>query len=124
MATAVRQSNTNGITGCGMSRATLEATGHRHWATTRSVLPQRLPGQQTNKQQSTNQPKKLAVLMAAVVRRYNTARISQWRRSRASLEDTGCHHRASTRSDKHNLDIPLPVFFEFFIITLYTKVAG
>jgi hypothetical protein len=50
MATAVHRSNTDGIAQCGMSRATLEATGCRHQATTHSVLPQRLPGQQANKQ--------------------------------------------------------------------------
>jgi hypothetical protein len=54
MATAVRRSNTDGIAQCGMSRATPEATGRRHRATTCSLLPQRLPGQQANKQQSTN----------------------------------------------------------------------
>jgi hypothetical protein len=49
----------------------------QHWATTRSVLSEQPPGQQANKQQSTNTPKKLAVLMAAVVHRYNTVRIAQ-----------------------------------------------
>ncbi len=37
MATAVRRSNTDGIARCGMSRATLEATGCRHRATTCSI---------------------------------------------------------------------------------------
>ncbi len=50
MATAVHQSNTDSITQCGMSRATQEATGRRHWATSHSVLPQRPPGQQQTKQ--------------------------------------------------------------------------
>jgi hypothetical protein len=50
MAMAVRRSNTDGITQCSMSRATPEATGCRHWATTHSVLPQRPPGQQQSKQ--------------------------------------------------------------------------
>jgi hypothetical protein len=76
MATAVRQSNTDGIARCGMSRATLEATGRLHQATTHSVLPQRPPGQQANKQQSTNSPKKLAVLMAMAMRRYVTTHIA------------------------------------------------
>ncbi len=44
MATAVSRSNTDGIAQCGMSRATPEATGHCHRATTCSVLPQRPPG--------------------------------------------------------------------------------
>jgi hypothetical protein len=102
MATAVRQSNTDGITRCGMSRATPEATGRCHWATTCYVSPQRLPGQQANKQQSTNTPKQVAVLMAMAMRRYITARIAQWRRSRASLEATGCRHQASIMSDNIN----------------------
>jgi hypothetical protein len=76
MATAVRQSSTDGIAQCGMSRATPEATGCRHQVTTCSILPQQPPEQQANKQQSTNTPKKVAMLMAAVVRRYNTVRIA------------------------------------------------
>ncbi len=65
MAMAVRQSNADGITQWGMSRATPEATGRRHWTTTHSALPQQRPGQQQ------------AILMAAAVRRYNTGRIAQ-----------------------------------------------
>ncbi len=84
---------------CGMSRATSEATGRHHRATTCSVSPQQPPEQQANKQQSTNIPKKVAMLMAAAVCRYNTARIAQWRRSRALLKATGRRHRASTMSD-------------------------
>jgi hypothetical protein len=76
MATAVRQSNTDGIAQCGMSRATPEATGRRHQATTRYVLPQQPPGLQANKKQSTNTPKKVAVLMAMAMHRYVTARIA------------------------------------------------
>jgi hypothetical protein len=85
----MHRSNTDGIAQCGMSRATLEATGRCHRATTCSVSPQRLPEQQANKQQSTNTPKKVAMLMAAAARRYNTTCIAQWRRSRALLEATG-----------------------------------
>ncbi len=98
----MRRSNKDSIAQCGMSRATSEATGRCHRATTRSVSPQRLPEQQANKQQSTNTPKKMAMLMAAAVRRYNTVRITQWRRSRALLEATGCCHQASIMSDNIN----------------------
>ncbi len=101
-AMAVRRHNMKHITQFSMSRATPEATGHRHWATTHSISPQRPPGQQANKQQSTNTPKKVAMLMAAVMRRYNTAHIAQWRRSRALLEATGCRHRARIMSDNIN----------------------
>jgi hypothetical protein len=60
-----------------MSKATLEATGHRHWATTCSLLPQQPPGQQQTKQRQDNVLKRLAILMAAAVRWYNTVHISQ-----------------------------------------------
>jgi hypothetical protein len=76
MATVVRQSNTDGIAQCDMSRATPEATGRRHRVTTCFVSPQQLPGQQAYKQQSTNTPAKLAILMAMVMHRYVTARIT------------------------------------------------
>ncbi len=99
MAKAVHQSHTDGITQCGMSRATPEATGRHHRATTCSILPQQLPGQQANKPKSTNTPTKLAVLMAMAMRRYVTAHIAQWRRSRTSLEATGCHHWACILSN-------------------------
>jgi hypothetical protein len=56
MATVVRRGDTDGIAQCGMSRDTFEATGLPHQATTFSVLPRRLPGQQANKQQSANAP--------------------------------------------------------------------
>ncbi len=102
MATAVRRSNTDGTAQCSMSRATPEATGCRHQATTHYVSPQWPPGQQANKQQSTNTPKKVAVLMAMAMRWYITACIARWRRSRASLEATGCHHWASIMSDNIN----------------------
>jgi hypothetical protein len=102
MATAERRSNTDGIARCGISRATPEATGRRHRVTTHSVSPQRPPGQQANKQQSTNTPRKQAILIAMAMRRYVTARIARWRRSRASLEATGRHHRASIMSDNIN----------------------
>jgi hypothetical protein len=77
MDTAVHRINTDGIAQRSMSRATLEATGCRHQAATRSVLPQRPPGQQTYKQQSTNTPAKLAVLMDMAMRWYITACIAQ-----------------------------------------------
>jgi hypothetical protein len=77
MAMAVHQSNTDGIALCSMSRATPEATGRWHRATTHSILPQQLPGQQAYKQQSTNTPAKLAILMAMAMHWYVTARIAR-----------------------------------------------
>ncbi len=99
MVTAVHRSNTDGIDQCGISRATPEATGSQHQATTHSVSPQRPPGHQAYKQQSTNAPAKLAISMAMAMRRYVTAHIAQWRRSRASLEAAGCCHWASIMPD-------------------------
>ncbi len=76
MATAVCRSNLDGIDQCGMSRATPEATGRWHRATTCPLLPQQPPEQQANKQQSTNAPKKVAKSMAMAMRRYGTAHIA------------------------------------------------
>jgi hypothetical protein len=95
MATGVCRSNTDGIARCGMSTATPEATGRRHQATTCSVLPHRPPGQQAYKQQSSNTPAKLAILMAMAMHQYVTVRITRWRRSRASLKATGRRHQAT-----------------------------
>ncbi len=75
MAMAVLRGDRDGIAQCGMSRATSEATGRHHWAITRSILPRRPPGQQTNKQQSSNTPTLLSVLIAMAMRRYDNTRI-------------------------------------------------
>jgi hypothetical protein len=95
MATAVCRSNTDGIAQCSITTATVEATGRRHRATNCFVLPQRPLGQQAYKQQTTNTPAKLAMLMAMAMLWYVTTLITQWRRSRASLESTGRRHQAS-----------------------------
>jgi hypothetical protein len=125
MATAVRRRNTDGIARCGMSRATTpEATGCQHRTTTSSVLPQWPPEQQANKQQSTNTPKKVAMLMAVVVRWYNTARIAQLRRSRALLEATGCHHQASIMSDNINWTWLRHFFWCFHCQNCMKRVTG
>jgi hypothetical protein len=102
VAVAVCWSNTDGIARCGMSMATLEATGRRHQATTCSVLPQQPPGQQANKQQSTNDSKMVAILMAMAMRRYITAHFTQWRRLRAFLDATKRHHQASIAANNGN----------------------
>jgi hypothetical protein len=120
MATAVLRSNTDSIARCGMSRATLEVTGRGHWVTTCSVLPQRPPGQQAKKQQSTNAPKKLAVLMAMAMHRYVTAHIAQWRRFRALLDATKRRHRASIVADCCNWSCMCP-FLQVFSSSTCTK---
>ncbi len=125
MAMAVHRSDTDGIARCGMSRATPEATGHHHHrVTTHYVSPQRPPGQQANKQQSTNTPKKVAVLMAMAMRRYVTACIARWRRSRSSLEATGCCHWASIMSNNINRTWLRCFFFDVFIAKTIGKGHG
>ncbi len=123
MAMAVRRCVTKRIAQCSMSRATPEATGCWHQATTCSVLPQRPPGQQANKQQSTNTPTKLAISMAMVMRQYVTTRIARWRRSRALLEATGRHHQASIMSNNIK-GTWLWCFFYVFIIKTVGKGHG
>jgi hypothetical protein len=60
-----------------------------------------------------NAPTLPAIWMAMAVRRYNTARIARWRRSRAMLDATGCRHRASIAADSSQSDIPTPFFYDF-----------
>ncbi len=118
----MRRSNIDCIAQCGMSRATPEATGLRHWVTTCSVSPQQPPGQQANKQQSTNALKKVAVLMAMATRRYVTVHIARWRRFRALLDTTKCHHWASITANCCNQSVMhVPFFFEFFHRQLVQK---
>jgi hypothetical protein len=56
-------------------------------------------GVTANKTTMKHAPNLMAILMAVAVRLNNTARIARWRRSRASLEATECHHWASIMSD-------------------------
>jgi hypothetical protein len=56
--------NDNCIAQCSMSRATLEASGCCYWASTPSVLPRQLPGQQETLKQRNNATTLLAVFMA------------------------------------------------------------
>ncbi len=107
------RSNTDGIAQCKVSRATTEATGRRHRGTTCSVLPQRPPGKQVYKQQSTNTSANMAILMAMAMCQYVAACIAQWRRSRASIEATGRCHWASITPDKI-VGTWLPCFFQCF----------
>ena len=68
MAMRRRWSNTCGIARWGMPMTTPELTGHRHRASIDVVMPQRPPGRQQTKQQSTNVPHSLAVSMAMAMR--------------------------------------------------------
>jgi hypothetical protein len=67
-------------------------------ATIRQLLAPYCPKSHQGSMQNNNKkntPTLLAILMAMAMRQYNTAHIAQWRRSRASLEATGCCHLAS-----------------------------
>ncbi len=56
-------------------------------------------GATANETSMKNGPTLLAILMDVAVHRYNTACISQWRRSRAAQEATGCRPWASIMSN-------------------------
>ncbi len=66
-----------------------------------------------NKTTMANASTLLAILMAMVVRRYNTVCITRWRRFMTFLNVTKRRHRVSTRSD-HKSDMPTPVMFGIF----------
>ncbi len=123
MAMAVSRSNTDGIAQCGMSRATPEATGRHHQATTHSVLPQRPPGQQQMKRRQKNVPKRLAILMAAgagTIPRASPNRGGPGLHEKP-LDATIGQALAPTNINRTYLRRFL---FSLFIINLYKKVAG
>ena len=99
--TAVRRCNTKRITQCSMPRATPEATGCCHRATTHSALPWRPPGRQStiNKTMMQNTPPLLAIFMAVAVCRYYTVHIAWWRRFMAFIKATRRRHWTSTCSN-------------------------
>ena len=117
----MRLSYASGIAWCSMSRAILEASGCRHWATNRSVSPRWLPGRQANKRGWKNIPTLLAVSMAMALRQYVTVHITQWRGSRASLKATGCHHWASTHFGNIK-GTYLPIFWCFSLSTWWKRL--
>jgi hypothetical protein len=121
---AVRRCNTKRIAQCSMSRANPKATDCRHRATTCSLLHQQPPGQQANKQKSTNKRTKLAVSMAMGMCQYVTAHFAQWGRSRALLEATGCHHWASIMSNNIKGTWLQRFFLMFFIVNTIGKGHG
>ena len=93
-------SNTCGIAQCSMSRATPEATGCRHWATTHFISPRRPPGRQQTIQRCNMHP--LWWLFQWPSRCGGiTVCIARWRRSRAFIKATKRRHRVSTRCCGH-----------------------
>ena len=99
MAMQMHWSNARGIAQCSMTRATSEASGFRHQVTTCLIWPQQLPGWQSTKQQWTNTPTLLAILMAITMQRYNTVCITWLKMFTAFLEAIGCRLWASICSD-------------------------
>ena len=94
--------------------ATPEATGRRHWASIRTLLPRRTTGfacRQKNDEKASYLP---AVLLAVAVRRYKTKRIAGWRGTRATPEATGCCHRAIIVANRMNRSRKSRVFLCFF----------
>ena len=108
MAMRRRWSNTWGVAQCSMSRATPEATGRCHRATTRSSgyyslrITPATDRASINKTTMQNIPTLLVVLMAIERGQYHTQRIAQWRGSRAFIKATKCRHQASTHSNSTN----------------------
>ena len=63
-------------------------------------------------------------LMAIAVRQYYTARITRWRRPMAFIKATKRRHRASTRSNRHQSDMPTPISGVYFIVKLLKKSSS
>jgi hypothetical protein len=88
-----------------------------HWTSPSGVYLLHIAprGHQGNSKKKNNKniPTLLAVFMAVAMRHYVTLLITRWRRSRASLEATGCHHRASIVADSSNLSCICCVFVLF-----------
>jgi hypothetical protein len=108
-----------------MSRATPEATGRRHRATTCSISPQWPPGRQSTKQQSNNTPTLLAVLMAIAMQWYGTIPHTSPDRGGSGLQQkplVAAIRQVSLPivamgTKKHRL-------FSFFIVTCYKRDQG
>jgi len=104
--------------------ATPEATGSRHWASIRTILPRRTTGftcRQKNDEKSSYLP---AVSLAMVMHRYDTKCIARWRGTRATPEVTGCRHRASIAADRMNRSRKSRFFLSFFIVNLLKRGLG
>jgi hypothetical protein len=60
--------------------------------------------------------------MAMAMHRYDTVRITQWKRSRTLLGATGCYHRVGICSGSNN-QTPMMDFLFFFIVTSSNEAA-
>ena len=68
-----------------------------------------------------NTPCLLTILMAMALRRYVSAHIAQWRRSRAMLDATGHYQRASIAADSSNWSCMHHFFRVFSLSTCYKR---
>ena len=100
------------IAQCSMTKASPEATGRRHRATTHSVLPHGPPGRQSTQRwcnmYSLCWPFWWLLQCGSTILRASTKR----------------HHRASTCSDRHQTDMPTPISGVYFIIKLLKKSSS
>ena len=71
-----------------------------------------------------NVPNLLAVLMAIRMCRHYTVRIAQWRWFMAFIKATKHCHRASTRSDRHQSDMPTPISGVYFVVKSLKKSSS
>jgi hypothetical protein len=118
---AVRWCHTEHIAQCSMTRASPEATGRSHRATTRSVLPRWPPGRQPTQRLCKMYPLCWPFRWPSQCAGTHNARISQWRRFVAFIKATKCRHWASTRSARHQSDMPTPISGVYFIVKLSKK---
>ena len=74
-----------------------------------------------NKMTMQNVSTLLTILMVVAVRQYYTTPIALWKGSMAFIKATKRRNRASTRSDRHQLDMPTPILGVYFIIKLLKR---
>ncbi len=66
----------------------------------------------------------LTILMVVAVHWYNIVCITRWRKSRAILDATGCHHRASIVANSSHWSYQCQFLFVFFHDQLVEKGCG
>ena len=77
-----------------------------------------------NKKKVQNVSTLITISMAIAVRRYYTPRIARWRRFLAFIKNTKRRHRACTRSDRHQSDMPNPISGVYFIVKSLKKSSS
>ena len=77
-----------------------------------------------NKTKMQNVSTLLTILLAMAVRWYYTPHIAWWSGSMAFIKATKHRHRVSTRSDRHQSDMPTPILGVYFIVKLLKKSSS